>query len=85
MTDDDQIAAASLRAALAAAGGSQSELARTCGCTYGAIWQMLNKPKPRLSVPYVLRVEAAYNIPRHMLRPDVYPNPVSTVAAAAAA
>lgn len=72
MVDHDEIAAASLRAALTAAGG-QSKLAEVCGCTQGAIWQMLNKPRPRLSVQYVLKVEDALGIPRHMLRPDIYP------------
>ena len=55
--------------------GSQSGLARVCGCTQGAIWQMLQRPSPQLSTPYVLKVEAAYGIPRHLLRPDIYPAP----------
>lgn len=72
MDNKDEIAAASLKAALNAA-GSQTALARICGCTQGAVWQMLNKEVPRLSIPYVLKVEAALGIPRHMLRPDIYP------------
>ncbi len=72
MAEHDDIAAASLRAAVTAA-GSQSALADVCGCTQGAVWQMLNKQRPRLSVQYVLKVESALNIPRHMLRPDIYP------------
>lgn len=75
MRDTAQIAAAGLAEALAAVDKNQSELARICGCTQGAIWQMLNKPEPRLSVPYVLKVEAALGIPRHRLRPDIYPEP----------
>lgn len=66
-----------LRDALNAVEGNQSKLARICGCTQGAVWQMLNKPQPMLSVQYVLKVEAALGIPRHHLRPDVYPDPAS--------
>jgi len=53
--------------------GSQSELARVCGCTQGAVWQMLRRSEPRLSWQYVLRVEEALGVSRHVLRPDVYP------------
>lgn len=81
LDDHDAIAATALREALAAAGDNQSRLAHVCGCTQGAIWQMLNKPKPRLSVQYVLKVEAEYDIPRHRLRPDVYPSPATSAAA----
>lgn len=62
-----------LRLALAAVDNSQTRLAKICGCTQGAVWQMLNRPEPGLSPKYVLKVEAALNIPRHLLRPDYYP------------
>lgn len=74
------IAAHALQLALQAAGGNQSELARICGCSQGAIWQMLNKPAPKLSYRAVLKVEQAYGIPRHLLRPDVYPAPETATA-----
>lgn len=64
-----------LELALRAVKHNQSALAAICGCTQGAIWQMINKPNPGLSVKYVLKVEAALNIPRHLLRPDFYPAP----------
>lgn len=73
MQSDDDIAAQALTEALAAVDNNQSELARICGCTQGAVWQMLNRPTPRLSIPYVLRVESALGISRHRLRPDIYP------------
>ena len=73
MQDTDQTAAAALGEALAAVGNNQSELARICGCTQGAIWQMLRRDPPRLSIAYVLKVEAALGISRHRLRPDIYP------------
>ena len=53
--------------------GGQTGLAKICGCTQGAVWQMLNKPEPQLSWQFVLKVEAALGISRHDLRPDVYP------------
>ncbi len=69
-----------LELALRAVGRNQSKLAAICGCTQGAIWQMINKPNPALSVRYVLRVEAALGIPRHILRPDFYPAPTPAAA-----
>ncbi|MHA6717915.1 YdaS family helix-turn-helix protein [Sphingomonas sp. RS6] len=52
--------------------GSQSALARICGCTPGAIYQPRKKGKP-LSARFVLKVEAATGVSRHHLRPDYYP------------
>lgn len=75
MRDYSEIWAKGLSLALAAVDNNQSELARICGCTQGAVWQMINKPTPALSVKYVLKVEAALHIPRHVLRPDFYPPP----------
>lgn len=77
MTDEpaDHTAAHAFSLALAAVNNSQSALARVCGCTQGAIWQMLNRKHPRLSHRYVLKVEAATGVPRHLLRPDIYPSP----------
>jgi DNA-binding transcriptional regulator YdaS (Cro superfamily) len=66
--------------------GGQGKLARICGCTQGAIWQMLNKAEPKLSAEFVLKVEAATGVPRWELRPDIYPPdlPASPLAAEAA-
>jgi len=60
-----------LHAAVEAA-GSQSELARICNVTQPAVWRRLQTAK-RLPAEYVLTVEAATGIPRHLLRPDIYP------------
>jgi len=60
-----------LQAALAAA-GSQSELARICSVSQPAVWKWLQSSK-RLPAEYVLRVEAATGVSRHVLRPDIYP------------
>jgi len=53
--------------------GSQSALARICGCSQTAVWKMFQAN--RLSVGYVLAVEEATGISRHDLRPDIYPRP----------
>lgn len=63
-----------LRQAVKKAGG-QTALAVICGCTQGAIWQMLNRAEPRLSHRYVLIVERTLGISRYVLRPDIYPAP----------
>lgn len=60
-----------LEAALACA-GSQSELARICGVSQPTIWKWLQSSK-RLPAEHVLAVEAATGVPRHHLRPDIYP------------
>lgn len=52
--------------------GSQSELARVCGVSPTAVWKWMQSSK-RLPEPYVLTVEAATGVPRHLLRPDIYP------------
>ncbi|MGA9659011.1 MAG: YdaS family helix-turn-helix protein [Asticcacaulis sp.] len=57
--------------------GSQSALARICGCSQTAVWKMAQSSK-RLSTGYVLAVEAATGISRHDLRPDIYPRPSKT-------
>lgn len=52
--------------------GSQSELARICGVQQPTVWKWLQSSK-RIPAEHVLRVEAATRIPRHYLRPDIYP------------
>lgn len=65
-----------LIAAIEKAGG-QSGLARICGCTQGAVWQMLNKDDAQLSHKFVLKVEEATGVSRHDLRPDIYPREIA--------
>jgi len=65
-----------LIAAIEKAGG-QTGLARVCGCTQGAVWQMLNKGDAQLSHQFVLKVESSTGISRHELRPDIYPREVA--------
>lgn len=52
--------------------GSQTKLAKVCGCTQGNISQLIRAGKP-LPAEYVLKVEAETGISRHDLRPDLYP------------
>lgn len=52
--------------------GSQSELARICGVLQPTVWKWLQSSK-RIPAEHVLRVEAATCVPRHYLRPDIYP------------
>ena len=65
----DQLQA--LREATKRAGG-QAKLARICNRTQPAVWGWLNKSK-RLPAEHVLPVEAETGVPRHELRPDIYP------------
>lgn len=52
--------------------GSQSGLARLCGVSSAAVWKWVQQGQ-RLPAEQVLTVEAATGIPRHLLRPDIYP------------
>lgn len=53
--------------------GSLSGLAKPLGITVQALWQWEEVPPLR-----VLAVERVSGIPRHELRPDLYPPPEST-------
>lgn len=48
--------------------GGYAALARKLGKTRGGLWQWKRVPAER-----VLAVEAATGVPRHQLRPDLYP------------
>lgn len=52
--------------------GGQSAMARVCGCTPANINQLLSA-KRMAPAEYVLRVELASGVDRHLLRPDIYP------------
>jgi DNA-binding transcriptional regulator YdaS (Cro superfamily) len=64
-----------LAAAVRAAGG-YAKLAKRMGVTPQAVWQWPECPPLR-----VLDVERATGIPRHELRPDIYPAPEASDAA----
>lgn len=52
--------------------GSQTAFASLCHVSQAAVWKWLQTAK-RLPAEYVLTVEATTGIPRHLLRPDIYP------------
>jgi len=54
--------------------GSQTRFALICGVRQPAVSKWLQSGK-RLPADYVLAVEAATNVSRHLLRPDIYPVP----------
>jgi DNA-binding transcriptional regulator YdaS (Cro superfamily) len=68
-----------LKRALAKADGNQSAFAAAVGTSQQRISYLLAKKKP-LPAELVLKTEEAYGIPRHELRPDIYPDPTRAVA-----
>lgn len=62
-----------LQAAIAAVDGNQSALARICGVSQPTVWGWFNKGRGILPGEYVLAVERATGVSRHVLRPDLYP------------
>jgi DNA-binding transcriptional regulator YdaS (Cro superfamily) len=50
----------------------QSATARLCEVRQSTVWEWLNRSK-LLPAEHVLKVEAATNVPRWLLRPDIYP------------
>jgi TorA maturation chaperone TorD len=67
----DLASLSALERAIAAAGG-QSALARLIGKSQGHVWHWLKVAK-RVPAEAVLAIETATGVPRHELRPDVYP------------
>lgn len=52
--------------------GSQVELARICGVTQPSVSLWIKRGKV-MPAEFVLKVEAATGVSRHLLRPDIYP------------
>lgn len=71
MQEETATAFEALTAAVARA-GSQAAFARICGVSQPGVWKWLQSGK-RLPAEYVLVVEAATGVSRHLLRPDIYP------------
>lgn len=59
-----------LQTALSEPKGIRLKIAKQCGITHGAVWQWKRVPAER-----VIDVERVTGIPRHLLRPDIFPNP----------
>lgn len=62
--------------------GSLAALARDCEVSTTAVWKWVQSAK-RVSAEYVLRVEAATGVSRHLLRPDIYPRDTAPLPASA--
>jgi DNA-binding transcriptional regulator YdaS (Cro superfamily) len=54
--------------------GNQEKLAKGLGCTQPTVSRMMQVRQ--MSHQYVLIAERLYGVPRHALRPDIYPVPV---------
>lgn len=52
--------------------GSQTDLGRICGVSQAAVWKWLHRSR-RMPAERVLAAEAATDVSRHDLRPDIYP------------
>lgn len=57
---------------------SQQAMADLCHVSQPTVWRWLNQSK-RLPAEYVLKVEAATGVSRHLLRPDIYPRDLAPV------
>lgn len=62
--------------------GGQKALADKIGTSQSQVWYWLAKSKKGAAPEYVLQIEHATGVPRHELRPDVYPAPETAGAAA---
>lgn len=60
--------------------GGQLALAKAIGTTQSNVWTWLKKSKRGTPAEWVLAIEAATGIPRHELRPDLYPPPATATA-----
>ena len=61
-----------LRKACEAAGG-QKPLAELIGTTQSQVWYWLERSKKGVPGEFVISIETATGVPRHELRPDLYP------------
>ena len=65
--------------------GGQLALAKAIGTTQSNVWTWLKKSRRGTPAEWVLTIEAATGIPRHELRPDLYPPAAAIPAPEAAA
>ncbi|MBV2149264.1 helix-turn-helix domain-containing protein [Sphingobium sp. AS12] len=69
--DDKPTPFEAMKLAIEIAGG-QSATARICEVTQPAVWKWLQSAK-KVPPLFVLKLEAATGVSRHLLRPDIYP------------
>ncbi|MCT8970617.1 helix-turn-helix domain-containing protein [Microbaculum sp. A6E488] len=60
--------------------GGQKPLAAKIGTTQSQVWYWLTRSKKGVSAEFVIPIEEVTGIPRHELRPDIYPAPTVEVA-----
>jgi DNA-binding transcriptional regulator YdaS (Cro superfamily) len=54
--------------------GGQKPLAKRIGTTQSQVWYWLERSKRGVPAEFVLPIEIATGVPRHELRPDLYPS-----------
>ena len=54
--------------------GSQGALAQKLGVKQAHVWYWLHRSRKGTPAEHVLRIEQLTGIPRHELRPDLYPS-----------
>lgn len=57
--------------------GGQRNLARQCETSQARIWNWLNRDK-KVPAEFVLKIESVTGVSRHELRPDLYPQEISS-------
>lgn len=62
--------------------GSQAALAESIGATQQLVSYWLKKSKNGVSAEFVLPIERETGVPRHKIRPDIYPPPALSLEAA---
>lgn len=68
----------SLKRACEIAGG-QKPLADRIGTTQSQVWYWLEKSKKGVPAEFCGPIEQATGVPRHELRPDIYPAPAPEI------
>jgi DNA-binding transcriptional regulator YdaS (Cro superfamily) len=58
--------------------GGQKPLATKIGTTQSQVWYWLKRSKRGVAAEFVLSIERATGVPRHELRPDLYPKALAS-------
>lgn len=58
--------------------GGQKALAEQIGTSQSQVWYWLTKSKKGVPAEFVLKIEAASGVPRHEIRPDIFPAPLES-------